>query len=211
MQRREFLKTSLTVPVAFAALGSLEVFTTGCPSFQSVESEITGILQEVGPALQLITALLPLLTSKNIPTNVISGINTWTVKGQADLQQAITIIDQYKDNIKGNPTIQGQLNAAIQTTQQDVDQILNIAQVLDATTRTKIEDTVNVIGSAIISAENLIVQLEGKTSAMRTPRTVQGKLMVIKNKKDFKKELNSVFHAPTNDPVVDSATQKLSV
>jgi len=187
----------LLVPVIFLTCG------WAC-NVQSTVNTINTILTDVGPALQLILNLLPLLGAKNIPENVITGIDNWVPEVTQDVTQIEALVQQYQNDLS-NAAFQAKLNALIQTTENSVASILSIIHVLDPATRAKITEMVNVVGAAIISVENLVNQFSGKKLKSL------GRAATIKNGADFKAKFNAVLHAPTSDPVVDAATEKLNL
>jgi hypothetical protein len=216
MNRREFLKQSGSIPVGILAMrivgtGLLVEATTGISCTpQSVITTINGILTDIGPALSVIIELLPLLGAKNIPANVESGIQSWITKGEADVTAVESYITQYQSDLASNPTFQAKLAALVQTSENDIDSILTVIQVLDTATRQKIENLVNAIGGALISADNFILQLEGKTS-LKPVKVVLGKPFTVKNGNDFKKKYTTVVRAPVNDSVVDNAAKEVKI
>lgn len=172
---------------------------------QTVVQRVDSILNEIGPALQIITSLLPLLGSKNIPPEVISGVQTWIPRVQDDL----TKIEQELAAVQGdlqNPATQAKINALVATAQSDVLAILPIFRVLDPATQGKVVAIVNAAAAAILAAENIIAAAEGRVSARTAAATA-----FAKDGKDFKNKFNAVLHAPTGDAAVDAATSKLGL
>jgi len=197
-----------------SVMAVLLVFTTialtgyAC-NVQNTVNTINSILTEVGPAIQIIVSLLPLLSGKNIPPDVITAINKWTVESQADVNNLNSIIQQYQSSIASSPDVQAKINAAIQQTEQHVLDVLQIIHVLDPATQQKITSIVNAIGASIIEVEGIIAHIEGKTQ-LKVGK-VGGSPFLVKDGKDFKKKFNAVLHTPVNDATVDSATAKLSL
>jgi hypothetical protein len=216
MNRRDFLKTTGSIPVGILAFrvvgtGLLVESTMGIScNPQSVITTINGILTDVGPALSVIIELLPLLGVKNIPATVDAQIQSWITKGEKDVAAVESYITQYQSDLATNKTFQTALASLVQTSENDVDSILTVIQVLDTATRQKIENLVNAIGGALISADNFILQLEGKTS-LKPVKTVLGKPFTVKNGSDFKKKYTVVLHTSVNDPVVDNAAKQVKV
>ena len=172
---------------------------------QSVVQRVDSILNEVGPAIQIITSLLPLLNSKPIPPEVVAGVNTWIPRVQADLTQIEQEWAAVQNDLQ-NPTNQAKINALVATAQADVLSILPVFRVLDAATQGKVVAIVNAAAAAILAAENIIAAAEGKVSAKAAVSTA-----FAKDGKDFKAKFNAVLHAPTGDAEVDAATAKLGL
>jgi len=172
---------------------------------QNVVSRVDSILNEIGPAIQIITSLLPLLNSKNIPADVIAGVNTWVPRVEADLQQIETEWAAIQSDLQ-NPSNQAKINALVSTAQNDILSVLPIFRVLDASTQGKIVAIVNAAAAGVLAAENITAAAEGKVSARAGVATA-----FASDGKDFKKKFNAVLKAPTGDAVVDVATAKLAL
>lgn len=194
------LTAMLLVPVMLFTLGF------AC-NVQSVVDRVNSILVEVGPALQIVVALLPLLSGKNVPADVITGVNAWIPRVQEDVTKLNNLIQQYQNDLKTNTTVQAEINALIKTTEDEVLSILPVFRVLDPALQQKLVAIVTAVGAAIISVENMINAAEGKVAAKAAPPGAK----LVSNGKDFKKKFNSVLHSPTADPVVDGATGKLNL
>ena len=189
----------ILVPVMIFSLG------WACNT-QSTFQTIDSILAQVAPAIQIVVSLLPLLMSKNIPANIVSGINAWAGTATADVNILRNIIAQYQGDLASG-TAQQKINAAIQTTERDILQVLTIARVLDATTQQKITAIVTAIGAAIVSVENIVNNLNSPPTLKRAAKSNT----IIKSGADFKAKFNVILHLPTGDPAVDAATQKLNL
>lgn len=172
---------------------------------QSVVTQVNNILVEVGPAIQIVVSLLPLLTGKNIPANVVSSINSWATQAQQDVTQLGAIVQQYQGDLT-NPTTQAKINAVIQTTENDITSVLTMIHVLDPATQNKITEIVTATAAAIVSVENIIANYTGA----KVKRTL-AKGQFVANGADFKNKFNALLHAPTGDASVDAATAKLKI
>lgn len=206
LTRREFGKRTIMAVGVSAVAGNL-VFSTACPSTADVFTTINGILVEVGPALQIVIELLPLLTHKNIPQNVQQGISQWDTEVTADVKKLQDLITQFKADVH-NPTLEADVNAAIATVTDQLSTILPMIHVLDAATQQKITEIEMAISAGILEVENIINQVEGKTSAKRAV-TVQGFTVEVHDGKSFKKQVNTVVTLPTGDAEVDAATKQV--
>jgi hypothetical protein len=178
-------------------------------NFQSTINTIDSILAEVGPAVQIVVSLLPLLTKENIPPNVVSGINAWVPVVTQDVSNLQSIVTQYQSDLT-DPTVQAKINAVIQTTENDVTSVLTMLKVLDPATQEKITAIVTAVGAAIISVENIINSLKAK-AGVKVAFKASPNQQFYKNGKDFVSKFNVVLHLPTGNPTVDGATAQLSL
>ncbi len=189
------------------ALIPLMIFMCGWAcNVQTVVDRVNSILVEVGPALQVIVALLPLLGSKNIPPDVISQINAWIPRVQQDVSTLNDLIKQYGTDLASNPTAQSKINALIVSTQNEITSILPVFRVLDVSTQQKITSIVTAVAAAVSSVEAIINATEGKVSAKKAASAA-----FVTSGKDFKAKFNSVLKAPTGDGVVDAATAQVGL
>lgn len=192
----------------FTALALIPLMIIMCGfscNVQSVVQRVDSILNEVGPAIQIITSLLPLLGPKNIPPDIVAGVNTWVPRVEADLTQLEQEWAAVQSDLQ-NPTTQAKINALVAQAQNDVLSILPIFRVLDTATQGKIVAIVNASAAAIAAAENIIAAAEGKVSVKSAAASA-----FVKDGNDFKKKFNAVLHAPTGDAVVDAATAKVGL
>jgi len=173
---------------------------------QNVVDRVNSILEEVGPALQIITSLLPLLGAKQIPDSVVTGINAWVPKVQKDVSELDDLYKQYSADLANNADAQSKINAIIATTDNDLTSIFDVIRVLDPSTQAKISNLVTAVIAAVASAENIIKAAEGKVSAKKAASTV-----FVTDGKDFKAKYNAVLKAPSGDAVVDAATAKVGL
>ena len=119
MNRRDFLKRTATSPVAYMVIRAGGVVAIADLSMgiscQTVLQDINGVLVELGPALQVILALLPLFGVKNVPANVAAAITKWEGQAQTDITNLETYFQQVQNDIANNPTVQTKLAGLIQT------------------------------------------------------------------------------------------------
>lgn len=175
-------------------------------NMQSVVQRVDSILVEIGPALQVITALLPLLGAKNIPPSVIQGINDWIPRVQQDVATLQAEIQKDQSTLSTSPDVQSKINGLIANLQNDLTSILLVFRVLDPTTQQKVTAIVTAVAAAVISVENILNAAEGKVSVR-----VAANNALVKDGKDFKKKLNAVVKAPTGDAAIDAATAKVGL
>lgn len=206
---RVLVKMGLSIDDKFRTITALMlvpivIWTCGFAcNTQTVLQRVDSILNEVGPALQIVVTLLPLLTGKNIPSNVTQAVQTWTPRVQADITQLESLLSQYQNDLSTNTTAQAQINALIATTEQDITSILPIFQVVDTATQQKITQIITAIAAGVASVENIIAAAEGKVSIKVA--AANG----IRDGKSFKAVVNSALHVPTGDQTVDAATAQV--
>ena len=188
----------LMIPVMVLSLG------WAC-NVQSTFTTIENILSQVAPAIQIVVSLLPLLGVKSIPPSFVNGVNGWAAQLNSDMTKLQAIVTQYQNDYTG--TAQQQIDAVIQTTEQDCLSILQMVHVLDSATQAKITGLVTAIGSAIISVETIINNLNHK--ATLNAHISKGAMVV--SGADFKTKFNTILHAPTGDLIVDGATARLNL
>jgi hypothetical protein len=170
-----------------ALLMALVILVSGFAcNVQTWVNNVNTILQEVGPAVQIVVSVLPLLGT-SVPPTVTSAVNTWAPKLQSDVTQLGSLIQQLQGDLATNPTTQAKINALIATTQQDVLSILPVFQVLDPSSQAKVVAAVNIISAAITSVENIVNNVEGKVTFKATNNKM------IKNGSDFKKQFNATL------------------
>src|SRR6266702_1540481 len=103
---------SLRIATAVALLPLMILLGGWACNVQNVVDRVNSILAEVGPALQIVASLLPLLGTKNIPPEVTSGIQAWIPRVQADSQQLGALVQQYQSDL-ASPGTQAKINAAV--------------------------------------------------------------------------------------------------
>ena len=193
----------------FTALALIPLMIVMCGwacNVQTVVDRVNSILVEVGPALQVVVALLPLLGAKQIPPQVVTSIQAWIPQVQQDVASLDDLIKQYGADLAANPTAQSKINALITTTENDLTAILPVFHVLDATTQQKVTAIVTAIAAAISSVESIVNAASGKVSVKKAASTA-----FISSGKDFKTKFNAILKSPTGDPVVDLATTQVEL
>lgn len=193
----------------FTALALIPLMIVMCGwacNVQTVVDRVNSILVEVGPALQVVVALLPLLGAKQIPPQVVTSIQAWIPQVQQDVASLDDLIKQYGADLAANPTAQSKINALITTTENDLTAILPVFRVLDATTQQKVTAIVTAIAAAISSVESIVNAASGKVSVKKAASTA-----FVSSGKDFKTKFNAILKSPTGDPVVDLATTQVEL
>jgi hypothetical protein len=164
---------------------SLAMFSTACST--AWVSTLDSILSAAAPAL------IDILQIDNLAAKI--GADATVIKTLA--------ADFAKASSGSAPGVCQQLQAAVSTYQADQQLVLQVAQVSDANTQTKITlltdlvaGTVNAITAVIPSCQNAAAIRSVKIAAPYSVST-------------FAAHYNSILVAPTGNAAVDAATQKL--
>lgn len=184
-EKKKTLTSLLLVPVLLMTLGAWSCNPA------DVAARINAVLSQVGPAVQLVVALLPLLGT-NVPQQIPNAVSQWVPLVQADVTQISNEVTNYKNQLASDPDVQSKINGLIAQTQKDIASILPVFRVLDEKSQTRIENVINAVAALVESAESMIATAEGKAQLKR----VSAKGMKLSfSKKDAKKNFNEVLHA----------------
>ena len=176
---------------------SLAMFCTACST--AWVSTLDSILAAAAPALINILQIVAVANGQPVNANLAAKIN-------ADATIVKTLAGDFAKASSGSaPGVCQQLQAAVGVYQADQQLVLEIAQVGDANTQTKITlladlvaGTVNAIMAVIPSCQNAAVTRNLKTVR---PYSVSS----------FADDYNSILLAPTGNAAVDAATPKLKL
>jgi hypothetical protein len=176
---------------------SLVMFGTACST--AWVSTLDSILSAAAPALIDILQIVSAANGKPMNSELAAKINT---DGSAIKTLAA---DFAKSSSLVAPSVCSQLNAAIGTYQQDQQTVLQLAQVSDQATQTKIvllstlvEDTVGAITAVIPSCQSTA---QGRFTTAAPPLSV----------KTFTTTYNAILVTKTGNAAVDVLTPKLVI
>lgn len=184
-EKKKTITSLLLVPILLMTLGAWSCNPA------DVAARINAVLSQVGPAVQLVVALLPLLGT-NLPPQIPNAVHQWVPVVQSDVTQISTEITNYKNQLATDTTVQEKINGLIAQTQKDIASILPVFQVLDPATQQKVTNIINAVAALVASAESMIATAEGKTQLKKV--SDKG-LKLSFSKKDAQKNFNEVLHA----------------
>jgi hypothetical protein len=176
---------------------SLAMFCTACST--AWVSTLDSILAAAAAALVNILQIVAVANGQPLNANLAAKIN-------ADATIIKTLAGDFAKASSGSSVgVCQQLQAAVSAYQADQQLVLQIAQVGDSNTQTKITlladlvaGTVNAIMAVIPSCQNAAVARNMKTAASY-------------NASSFADHYNSILLAPTGNAAVDAATPKLKL
>ncbi|HMB82776.1 MAG TPA: hypothetical protein VKI40_01880 [Terriglobales bacterium] len=176
---------------------SLAMFCTACST--AWVSTLDSILAAAAPALINILQIVAVAKGQPVDSNLAAKIN-------ADATVIKTLAADFAKASSGSaPGVCQQLQAALTAYQADQQLVLQVAQVSDPNTQTKITllaglvaGTVDAITAVIPSCRNAAAARNMKTTP---PYSVSG----------FADRYNSILVAPTGNAVVDAVTPKLKL
>jgi hypothetical protein len=176
---------------------SLAMLCTACST--TWVSTLDSILAAAAPALINILQIVAVANGQPVNTNLAAKIN-------ADATIIKTLAGDFAKASSGSSAgVCQQLQAAVSAYQGDQQLVLQIAQVGDSNTQTKITlladlvaGTVNAIMAVIPSCQNAAVTRNMKTAPSYNVST-------------FADHYNSILLAPTGNAAVDAATLKLKL
>jgi hypothetical protein len=176
---------------------SLAMFCTACST--AWVSTLDSILAAAAPALISILQIVAVANGQPVNANLAAKIN-------ADASIIKTLAGDFAKASSGSvPGVCQQLQSAVSVYQADQQLVLQIAQVGDSNTQTKITlladlvaGTVNAIIAVIPSCQNTVVARNVKTAPSYSVST-------------FADHYNSILLAPTGNAAVDAATPSLKL
>jgi hypothetical protein len=176
---------------------SLTMFCTACST--AWVSALDSILATAAPALINILQIVAVANGQPVNGDLEAKIN-------ADASVIKTLAANYASASSGSaPGVCQELQAAVAAYQTDQQLVLEVAQVSDSNTQTKITlladlvaGTVNAITAAIPSCQNAAASRSIKVSPSYRVST-------------FADQYNSILLAKTGNPVVDAETVKLKL
>jgi hypothetical protein len=191
MRKALFMKQTLAVVLSLAML------CTACST--AWVSTLDSILAAAAPAFTNVLQIVAVANGQPVNSDLVAKIN-------ADATAVKTLAADFaKVSSESAPGVCQQLQAAVSTYQADQQLVLQVAQVSDAKTQTKITlltdlvaGTVDAITAVIPSCQNAAASGSMKIAPLYSVST-------------FAAHYNSILVAPTGNAAVDAATQKLKL
>ncbi len=185
------MKRVLVIPLLLA------MFCTACST--AWVSTLDSILAAAAPALINILQIVAVANGQPVNSNLIAKINT-------DATVVKTLAGDFaRASSLAAPGVCSQLQAAISTYQADQTLVLEVAQVSDQNTQTKIALLADLVGGTVVAIESVIPSCQS-VSAPKSFRTAPPYSLIT-----FVNRYNSVLVMPTGNPEVDAVTQKLTL
>jgi len=176
---------------------SIAMFCTACST--AWVSTLDSILAAAAPALINILQIVAVANGQPVNSNLITKIN-------ADATIVKTLASDFaKASSLAAPGVCSQLQAAVSAYQADQALVLQVAQVGDPNTQTKITLLADLVGGTIVAIEAVIPACQ-TASAANTFRSAPPYSLTT-----FVNRYNGVLVMPTGNPAVDAVTQKLKL
>lgn len=171
--------------------------TTACST--AWVNTFDSILAAAAPAL--INILQIVAISKGAPFNSALAAK---INGDATTMKSLAA-DFSKASATAAPTVCAQLQSAIQTYAIDQTQVLQLAQVTDSKTQTKITLLAGLVQGTVQAVLAVVPSCQAPPAALRASATPPLKLS------SFIDDYNAVLTAPTGNAAIDKATPKMKL
>ncbi|MFZ0799737.1 MAG: hypothetical protein WCA13_09610 [Terriglobales bacterium] len=176
---------------------SLAIFCTACST--AWVSTLDSILAAAAPALTNILQIVAVANGQPVNSNLIAKINAdatviKTLAGDLAIASSLAA-----------PGVCSQLEAAVSAYQADQALVLQVAQVSDQNTQTKITLLAGLVGGTVVAIESVIPSCQS-ASVAKSFRSVPPYSLTT-----FVNRYNGVMAMPTGNPAVDTVTQKLKL
>jgi hypothetical protein len=173
------------------------MFCTACST--TWVSTLDSILVAAAPALIDILQIAAVANGQPINANLEAKIN-------ADATVIKTLAADFAEaSSSAAPGVCSQLQAAVSAYQNDQQAVLQAAQVSDPNTQTKITLLANLVAGTVNAITAVIPSCNGAASGRNL------KALPLYSISTFVAHYNSILVAPTGNPAVDAATQKLKL
>jgi hypothetical protein len=173
---------------------SLTMFCTACST--AWVSTLDSILAAAAPALIDILQIVAVANGEPVNSNLEAKIN-------ADATVIKTLaVDFAKASSSAAPGVCSQLSAAVGAYQEDQALVLQVAQVSDSNTQTKITLLANLVAGTVQAVTAVIPSCNNAASFRAVPPYSLSTFVV---------HYNSILVAPTGNRAVDIATRKLEL
>lgn len=173
------------------------MFFTACST--AWVATLDSILAAAAPALINILQIVAMANGGLANTNLAAKIT-------ADATVIETLAKDFAQSTSGSaPDICQELQAAVSTYEGDQQLVLQVAQVSDANTQTKITLLVDLVASTV-SAITAVIPSCGNTASFQSLKA--SKAYSVSN---FAARYNRILVTPTGNEAVDSITQKLKL
>ena len=185
------MKRVLVVTLSFA------MFCTACST--TWVSTLDFVLAAAAPALINILQIVAVANGQPVNSNLIAKIN-------ADATVVKTLAGDFAmASSLAAPGVCSQLQAAVSAYQADQTLVLQVAQVSDQNTQTKIALLADLVGGTVVAIESVIPSCQS-ASAAKSFRSAPPYSLTT-----FVSRYNGVLVTPTGNPAVDAVTQKLKL
>ena len=174
---------------------SLAMFCTACST--AWVSTLDSILAAAAPALINILQIVAVANGQPVNSNLAAKIN-------ADATVIKTLAADFAKASSGSaPGVCQQLQAAVSAYQADQQLVLQVAQVSDSNTQTKITLLTDLVAGTVQAITAVIPSCQNAASTFKAlpPYSVSS----------FTAHYNSILLAPTGNVAVDAVTQKLKL
>jgi hypothetical protein len=185
------MRKALVVVLSFA------LFCTACST--AWVSTLDSILAAAAPALINILQIVAVANGQPVNSGLEARIN-----GDASVIETLAA-DFTKASAVTAPGICEELQAAISAYQADQQLVLQVAQVSDAATQTKITQLADLVAGTVGAVTAAIPRCQGSASSQEVKAT---RFYSIS---DFEANYNRILLAPTGNAAVDAATRKLKL
>ncbi len=176
---------------------SLAMFCTACSTAWVLT--LDSILAAAAPALINILQIVAVANGQPVNANLAAKIN-------ADATAIKTLAGDFAKASSGSaPGVCRQLQAAVSVYQADQQLVLQVAQVGDSNTQTKVTLLADLVAGAVNAIMAVIPSCQN-TAVTRNMKTAPSYSVSA-----FADHYNSVLLAPTGDAAVDAATPKLKL
>lgn len=198
-------KTTLTLALAL----SLAVFCTACST--AWVATLDSILAAAAPALINILQIVAVANGQPVNSSLAAKINT----DVADIKSLAA--DFAKLSSGSSPTACQQLQAAVSVYQADQQLVLQIAQVNDPNTQTKITLLAGLVAGTVDAIIAVIPSCQSAPAApATTPAAMPAAIRALKSAppysvSNFSDRYNIILATPTGNAAVDAATPQLKL
>jgi len=176
---------------------SLALFSTACS--MAWVSTLDSILAAAAPALVNILQIVAVANGQPVNSDLAAKINS-------DAASIKTLAGDFAETSSAaTPDVCSQLQAAVSTYQSDQTLVLQVAQVSDPNTQTKIALLAELVGGTVVAIESVIPSCQGASAAKSFRSAPPYSLSTFVNR------YNKVLVIPTGNPAVDAFTQKLKL
>lgn len=175
---------------------SLAMFCAACSA--TWVSTLDSILVAAAPALIDILQIAAVANGQPMNTNLEAKIN-------ADATVIKTLAADFAKASSLAPGVCSQLQAAVSAYQSDQQAVLQAAQVSDPNTQTKITLLANLVAGTVNAITAVIPSCNDAASTRNLRAQPPYSIST------FAAQFNSILVAPTGNPAVDAATQKLKL
>ena len=203
--------------VALAAVLSMTMIASGCSTNWIGESE--EIVAALIPAATNIVTLAAVMEGKTVSTADVQAIQNAGTQAGADLQLVQSLVAAYeKADATAQPGILNQIETAITTVQNNLQELLPALHITDAATQAKITAVVGLVLSEVQSlaailpiVKNQGLGIRGQGIARSTIGLGTARARVPLSAEEFVASYNATLAAKTGNEELDRATAGLKI